>query len=212
MSFFTGTQCELLYAMPGSGTAATGTTVTTQLLAQNSTTAPGLAYAIPGNFFSQQSGGGPGKSLLLKGGGFWSTGSTSVTLTLSWYMDTAAGNTSGGTLLAATGAFTTAISITSGAWDFEILVTCSALASGAHTNLNAVGHVNIGTGNNAAVATFSSSNAASNACGTVMIGAPNSGALITSSTAYYIDPFASWSTTTGGPTITMSNFMIFGLN
>jgi hypothetical protein len=212
MSFFTGTQVELLYAMPSAGAAATGTTATTQLLAQNSTIAPGLPYYLPANFFNQQSGSGPGKSLLLKGGGWWTTGSTSVTLTLSFYADTTAGTTAGGTLLCATGAFTTAISITNGAWDFEILVTCSALATGAHTNLNAVGHLNIGTGNNAAVATFSSASNGTNPCGTVMIGAPNAGALITSTSSYAIDPFASWSTTTGGPTITMTNFLIFGLN
>lgn len=212
MSFYTGTQCELLYAMPGSGSAVTGTTATTQLLTQNSTTAPGLPYQLPANFFTQQSGGGLGKSLLIKGGGWWSTGATSVTLTLSFVLDATAGTYAAGGLLGATGAFTTAISITNGAWDFEYLVTCSALATGAHTVLNGVGHVNIGAANNAAVATFSSASIGTSNCGTIMIGAPQTGTLITNSTAYFLDVFASWSTTTNSPTITMTNLLVFGLN
>lgn len=210
MSFYTGTQCELLYAMPGSGAAATGTTATTQLLTLNATTSPGLPYQLPANFFTQQSGTGIGKSLLIKGGGYWSTGATSVTCTLTFALDSAAGTYT--TLLASTGAFTTAISITSGAWDFELLVTCSALGTGAHTILNTVGHVNIGTGSNAAVATFSSSGGQSNPCGTLMLGAPQTGVTITNTSAYFVDAFASWSTTTNSPTITMSNLLIFGLN
>lgn len=207
MSFYTGTQAELLYAMPGSGAAVTSTTATTQLLSQNSSTA--LPYALPAAFFTQQSGGGLGKSLLLKGGGWFTVGSTADTCTLTWALDTTAGTY--GTLLAATGAITPVVSITDGCWEFEILVTCVALGSGANSKLNAVGHVFWGPGNNAAAPTFAS-NGVTSGGGVVMVGAPQSGVTITNTNAYNLEVYASWSATTGSPTITMTNYMIFGLN
>jgi hypothetical protein len=124
-------------------------------------------------------------------------------------MDTTAGTY--GTLLAATGATTPVVSITNGAWEFEILVTCVALGSGANSKLNAVGHVFWGPGNNASAPTFASAGATSSA-GVVMVGAPQSGVTITNTNAYYLESYASWSATTGSPTITMTNFMVFGLN
>jgi len=207
MSFYTGTQCELLYAMPGSGSAVTGTAATTQLLSQNSAT--GIPYTLPAYFFNQQSGAGLGKTLLLKGGGNFTLGSTADTITLTWALDTTAGTFA--TTLAATGAVTPVVSITNGAWEFEILVTCSALGSGANTKLSAVGHLFWGPANNAAAPTFAS-NGATSAAGVAMIGAPQTGVTITSSTAYVFDVYASWSATTGSPTLTMTNFLIFGLN
>ena len=207
MSFYTGTQTELLYAMPGSGAAVTSTTATTQLLSANSTTM--LPYQLPAGFFTQQSGGGIGKSLLIKGGGWFTVGSTADTCTLSFVLDTTLGTYL--TLMAATGAITPVVSITDGCWEFEILVTCTALGTGANTKLNAVGHVFWGPGNNAAAPTFSSAGVTSGG-GVVMIGAPQSGVTITNSNAYYLDLYAQWSATTGSPTITMTNFLVFGLN
>ena len=82
------------------------------------------------------------------------------------------------------------------------------MGTGAHTVLNGVGHVNIGTANNAAVATFSSVAGSRTAANTLMIGAPQTGHhCITASTAYFLDVFASWSTTTASPTITMTNLL-----
>ena len=211
MSFYTGTQVELLYAMPGSGAAATGTTATAQNLALNSTTSPGLGFALPAGFFNMMSGTTLGKSLLIKGGGWFTTTSTSMTATLTFAFDATAGTYVSSGLLGATGAFTPTVSITNGAWDFEMLATATLLGTGAHVQLNAVGHVNWGPANNAAAATFSSAGV-SNAANTLMIGAPQTGTLLTASTPYFLDVFASWSTTTGSPTITMTNLMIFGLN
>ena len=207
MSFYTGTQCELLYAMPGSGAAVTSTTATTQLLTQNSTT--GVPYTLPAYFFTQQSGGGPGKSLLLKGGGWFTLGSTADTLTFTMALDSTAGTY--GILLAASGAITPVVSITDGAFEFEVIVTCTALGSGAHTTLNAVGHLFWGPANNAAAPTFAS-NGVTSGGGVVMIGAPQSAVTITNSTAYNVEAYASWSATTGSPTLTLTNFLIFGLN
>jgi len=206
MSFYTGTQCELLYAMPAAAPSVSAT-ATTSILSANSATL--LPYQLPAAFFTQQSGGGVGKSLLMKGGGFFTLGATADVLTLAFYMDTTAGTPL--TLMASTGGITPVVSITNGCWEFELLVTCSALGSGANSKLNAVGHVFMGPGNNAGAATFASA-AATSAAGVAMIGAPQTGVTITNTNAYYLDVYASWSATTNSPTITMSNFLIFGLN
>ena len=206
MSFYTGTQCELLYAMPAAAPSVSAT-ATTSILSANSTTL--LPYQLPAAFFTQQSGGGVGKSLLIKCGGFFTVGGTADTITLAFYLDTTAGTQL--TLLAQTGAITPVVSITNGCWEAELLVTCSALGTGANSKLNAVGHVFWGPGNNAAAPTFTS-NGETSFAGVTMIGAPQTGVTITNTNAYYIDAYAWWSATTGSPTITMSNFLIFGLN
>jgi len=206
MSFYTGTQAELLYAMPASAVSVTGT-VTSSVLSMNSTT--GLPYQLPANFFTQQSGGGPGKSVLIKGGGFFSLGAAADALTFSLYADTTAGTPS--ILVAGTGAVVPVVSITNGAFEFEVLATCVALGTGANSKLNAVGHLFWGPANNASAPTFASAGATS-AGGVVMIGAPQTGVTITNSTAYYLELFASWGATTNSPSLTLTNYMIFGLN
>ena len=75
MSFLTGTQTELLYAMPASGSAVTAAVITVM----SGSTAANPAYALPANFFSSQTGTTPGKSLLLKGGGSWATATAART-------------------------------------------------------------------------------------------------------------------------------------
>jgi len=204
VSFYTGTQTELLYAMPGSGGAVT---TSQTLLSLNSTS--GIPYQLPGGYFTQQSGTGTGKSLLIKGGGNFTTSSTGNSLTLAVGIDSTAGTLN---TLASTGAFTPAVSVTNGAFEFECLVTCQLLGSGAGTKLAAVGHVFIGAANNAATATFSSGAGVTGGAGVVMIGAPQTAVAITNSAPYFIEVFATWSATTGSPTITMTNFLVFGLN
>ncbi len=73
MSFYTGTQSELLYSMPASATAVTAAAAT--VMSGTSTTNP--AYQLPAYFFPNN--GGIGKSLLLKGGGVFTIGTTAVT-------------------------------------------------------------------------------------------------------------------------------------
>jgi hypothetical protein len=205
MSFYTGTQTELLYAMPGSGGAVT---TSQTLLSLNSTS--GIPYQLPGGYFTQQSGTGTGKSLLIKGGGNFTTSSTSNTLLLAIGIDSTAGTLNA---LAQTGAFIPAVSVTNGAFEFECLVTCQLLGSGAGTKLAAVGHLFIGAANNTAVPTFTSgSGGGTGGAGVVMIGAPQTAVAITNSAPYFIEVFATWSATTGSPTITMTNFLVFGLN
>jgi hypothetical protein len=198
VSGFTGTQAELLYSMPASGPAATAA-ATTAISFPNTTTFP--AYSLPagpnGIFPNTY---GAGKSLLIKGGGWFTTSSTAMTQTISIGFDSTAGTLSA--LKCSTGAFTPTASVTNGAFEFEVMATMTNL--GASGTMNAVGHLLWGTGNNAATASPQ----------IFMMGAPNAGiALINTNTVtYFVEAFSAWSLTTGAPTVTLTNFLVFGLN
>jgi hypothetical protein len=196
MSFLTGTQTELLYSMPAAATAATAA-ATTVMTASNATTFP--AYQLPAGFFGPN--GGIGRSLLIKAGGWFTTSSTGMTQTISASLDAAAG-TQSGQILGSTGAFTPTASITDGVWTLELMVTCASIGVSTSATLNSVGSLLWGTGNNAATATAV----------TLMMGAPQTPVTFNSTSAYYVELFEHWSVTTGAPTITCTNFMIFGCN
>lgn len=209
MSFITGTQMECLYAMPSAATAVTAATQT--VLSKGTTAAP---YLLPANFFSQQSGSGPGKSLLIKGGGYFTIGGTAVTDIFQVAMDTTAGTYLAGGLIAETGTFTTVINITSGIFRFEVELTASVF--GTAGVISALGELKMGAGNNAFAGTLGSGTAVATTTLyglPIMIGAPNTGITSFNTTqAYYIELFNTWSATTGTPSITLTNYTIFGLN
>src|SRR5690348_14879461 len=139
MSFYTGTQTELLYSMPASATAVTAAAQT--VMSASSTTNP--AYQLPAYFFPNTYG--VGKSLLLKGGGVFTIGGTAVTDVFQVAIDTTAGTL--GTVVAKTGAFTTLINWTSAAFMFEVLLTATGVGSAG--TINAVGQITLGAANNA---------------------------------------------------------------
>ncbi len=208
ISFLTGTQVELLYAMPVSGPAVTSAAATIM----SGDTAANPPYLLPAGYFQQQSGAGPGKSLLLKGGGWATIGTTAVTDIFTVGM-----NTTAGTLLntvAKTGTFTTVASVTSVIFTFEVMLTCTITGSAANAgSINAVGEMHFGAGNNAAAPTWGTYGATNTTffC-TTMIGTPQTAVTVTPTLAYYIELFNQWNVTTGAPTITLTNFYVFGLN
>jgi hypothetical protein len=201
VSFVTGTQCELLYALPASATAVTAASAT--VLSASSTTNP--AFQLPAYFFSNTYG--VGKSLLLKGGGWFTVGSTAVTDIFQVGLDTTAGTLA--TVIAKTGTFTTVASVTDGAFDFEVMLTATAIGSSG--TLNAVGHMHWGPANNAAAPTQSAYSSTLSGQ-PMMIGTPQTAVSFNNSTAYFLELFNTWSVTTGAPTITLTNFFVFGLN
>ena len=205
MSFLTGTQAELLYAMPASGSAVTAAAITVM----SGSTAANPAYALPSNFFSPQTGTTPGKSLLLKGGGSWATATAARTTAFTVGLDTTAGTL--GITLAKTGTLTTVVQATAAAFDFEVLVTMTAQGVGATAGtLNAVGWVEYGVANNAATGTFGTYS--SNNASRFMIGTPQTAVTFNTLTSYYLEVFNTWDATTNAPTTTLTNFLIFGLN
>src|SRR6516164_6829019 len=205
MSFLTGTQAELLYSMPASGSAVTAAAITVM----SGSTAANPAYALPGNFFASQGGTTPGKALLLKGGGSWATATAARTTVFTAGLDTTAGTL--GITLAKTGTLTTVVQATAAAFDFEIMVTMTAQGVGATAGtLNAVGWVEYGVANNAAAGTFGTYS--SNNASRFMIGTPQTAVTFNPTTSYYLEVFNTWDATTNAPTTTLPNFYVFGLN
>lgn len=204
MSFLTGTQAELLYSMPASGSAVTAAVITVM----SGSTAANPAYALPANYFSVQSGTTPGKALLLKGGGSWATATAARTTAFTVGLDTTAGTL--GITLAKTGTLTTVVQATAAAFDFEVLVTMTAQGVGATAGtLNAVGWVEYGVANNAATGTFGTYS--SNNASRFMIGTPQTAVTFNTLTSYYLEVFNTWDATTNAPTTTLTNFYVFGL-
>jgi hypothetical protein len=207
MSFVTGTQAELLYAMPASGVAVTAAAATIL----SGTTAANPPYGLPPGFFSQQSGGGPGKSLLIKGGGWYTVGTTAVTSIIKVGLNTTQNTAAIAVTLGATGAWTTVISQSNVAFEFELLVTCTAPGkAGTNGSFNCVGHLLIGQANNAANPTIQAAGAQT-ATG-IMIGAPQTAAAFDPTVTQYVEVSNTWNVTTGAPTMTLTNFYVFGLN
>jgi hypothetical protein len=208
MSFITGTQVECLYAMPASGAAVTAVAATTA----SGTTAANPAYALPLGFFNQQSGGGPGKSLLIKGGGWWSTPTAARTLIFQIGLNSTVNTGAIALPLGKTGNIVTVITSSASAiWNFEVLVTCTAPGqAGTAASLNAFGWVEYGLGNNAAagtVGTYTSNNASR-----FLIGTAQTAIAPIPTTQYYVECSNQWDATTNAPTITLTNFLILGLN
>lgn len=194
MSFYTGTQVELLYCQPANGTAVTAAA---QTVMTGTPAASNPPFQLPAFFFPSGQGG-IGKHLRIVAGGFFTVGSTAVTQTIELSFDTTAGTH--GTAVAKTGAFTTTANVTNGAWYLDLGITCQQV--GTTMNLNALGEITWGTGNNAATV----ANAG------YMMGAPNTSIALNNATAYYPELWSTWSVTTGAPTITCTQFNIYGCN
>lgn len=210
MSFFTGTQMECLYAMPAKGAAVTAAASTVMTQA-NAGGAAGGAYILPAGYFVQNANGGF-RSLLIKGGGLWSVGATAATMTFTWNLDTTAGTALAGGLMGSTGVITPVLS-TSGLFHFELMVTCTAAGVSAGV-LQTIGAMDIAT-----VATPNSPTTTLQAFGTtastnrVLIGGVAAG--LTSFNAqqqYFVEMFNTWSVITNAPSLTLTNFYVFGLN
>jgi hypothetical protein len=213
MSFYTGTQCELLYAMPTSATAVTAAATTVL----SGSTAANPAYQLPNGYFQQQSGSGAGRSMLIKGGGWFTTSTTTqTTAALNLYFTTTAGSTSSAIKIGGTGSITTGTTaVTDGIFMFEMLLTATAPGfASTQTTINAVGNFDFGGGNNAEAQTYGTfpANTTGFAWLRALIGAPQASVSITPTTTYYIEPFWTWTSSTGSPTMTLTNYFIFGLN
>jgi hypothetical protein len=196
MSFYTGTQVELLYAQPANCTAVTAAA---QTVLTGTPAASNPPYQLPAYFFNPGDGG-VGKHLRITGGGFFTVGSTAVTEVIELSFDPTKASRTGAITLAKTGAFTTTANVTNGAWYLDALITCQQV--GTTTNLNVLGTLDWGTGNNAATVINAS----------YMLGAPNTSAAIDNSVAYYPELWGTWSVTTGAPSITCTQLNIYGCN
>jgi hypothetical protein len=207
VSFLYGTQVECLYAMPASGVAVTAAAATIL----SGTTAANPPYGLPANFFAQTPGGGPGKSLLIKGGGWYTVGTTAVTDIIKIGLNTTQNTASIAVTLGATGAWTTVASQSDVEFEFELMVTCTAPGkAGTNGSFNSMGRMFIGQANNAANPTLQTVGA--QWATPIMIGAAQTAAGFDPTVAQYVEVSNQWNVTTGAPTATLTNFYVFGLN
>lgn len=208
MSFYADAPAELIYAMPGVGNAVTNTVTTGQAsggpLMGGGPTA-GVASLIPPceiphNYFSKQ-----GKAIMVEGFGVYSLGSTVPTMKIAFYIDNTPGTV--GTLLCATGAFTAdTTSRAAMGFNFKVLVTCTQ--PGPSGTLQAWGWLNWGM-----VPSLATTVAAPQI--TYVIGPATTTPVVFStaqSTPTYLDVYASWSTSSTGPSITLTQMFMWGLN
>ena len=207
MSFYTGTQCELLYAMPASGSAVTAAAATIL----SGTSAANPPFGLPPGFFNPSPTGDAGKSLLIKGGGWYTVGTTAVTNIIKIGLNTTQNTAAIAVTLAATGAWTTVISQSNVAFEFEVMVTCTAPGkAGTNGSYNCIGHLLVGQANNAANPTLQTVGA--QWATPIMMGAPQTAAGFDPTVTQYVEVSNQWSVTTGSPTATLTNFYVFGLN
>jgi hypothetical protein len=175
------------------------------------TTAANPPYGLPAGFFGQASGSGPGKSLLIKGGGRYTVGSTAVTDIIKIGLNTTQNTAAIAVTLGATGAWTTVASQTDVAFVFELMCTLTVPGkAGTNCSVNCVGTLLIGQANNAANPTLQTVGA--QWATPIMIGAPQTAAAFDPTLTQYVEVSNQWSVTTGAPTITLTNFYVFGLN
>lgn len=196
MSFLSGTQMEVLYAMPAPGAALANSTTNTAISGNSSTNPP---YQMPNwNTIWGSASYMPGRLLRFCARGTVGTTGT-PTLKVGVYLDTTQ-NTQG-TILAGTGAFTTASSLTSAVWELEFDVEITSVGTGSNMTITSAGVFTIGN----------SANAATAAGVAYMVGAP----AVTSfadNVSYFPEVWALWGTASASNTITCTQFMVCGLN
>jgi hypothetical protein len=210
VSFFGDAPAELLYSMPGIGGAVTNTLTVGQsiggpLLGGGGTGGAGSLVppaVLPYNYFSKQ-----GKAILIEGFGVYSLGATIPTLKLGIALDTAIGTQT--TVIGTTGAFTVDTTSRSNmCFNFKLL--CTATQVGVNGQLQSSGFLNWGMQGGTTITTTVVLPAISYQLGTGTT-TPVPFNTVTS-TPVYIEPYAWWSTSSTGPSITLTQMLVWGLN
>jgi hypothetical protein len=197
VTFYTGTQAEVLYSMPVSG-AALNTSITKTVISATSTTNP--AYQLPVGFFPTGSGG-PGRMVRAVCRGTYGCTVSAPTLTLGYYLDVTQASVTSQILLAGTGAIPLpAAAVTNGAWELEFDIVCQGVGSAG--TLMTAGTLSLGTAANAATLVATS----------YMVGAPNAAIAFNNSTPYFLELWATWGTSSATNTIQATQHTIWGMN
>jgi len=193
MSFYTGTSCELLYAL---ATPVTKNTYTTQAPI-GPLIATALVPTIPAGFFS----GAAQRAIYFKALGSIANAATAATFSPAFAVNTTANSATA--LTPATIYTTTApTASTTCQWEMEAWITCQALGTSAGMTLQVNG-------------SWRQSILASG-------GAPSTAALeaqfaanltaLASNVAYFPELYGTWSASNAGATTTVQQILMFGLN
>lgn len=207
MSFYADSPSELLYVMPGVGGAVTNT-ITSGSAAGGPLLGGGGGGAgslippceIPHGYFNKQ-----GKAILIDGMGVYSLGATVPTMKFVCSVDNVLGTQ--GTVLCSTGAFT-ADTTSRAAMGFNFKIFCTATQVGANGALQTWGFLNWGMVNNLTTTVTAPQI-------TYVMGAANTTPVTfncVQSAPTYLDFYASWSTSSTGPSITLGQLFVWGLN
>jgi hypothetical protein len=197
MSFYTGTQAELLYSLPA---AVTNNSFTTQrVISAPGGSAGGPRCVIPAGFFGSVPGG-VGRGLLIKGAGTVANAATGATFANALALDAVAG-----TLLAAGTIFSLpAIAPTASTtipWDFEIMITCQAVASAGTTlQCHGIYRQSVAASSTALVATGLASMIATTLT------------TLANESQMFLELFSTCSASSASNTISVQQLDVFGLN
>lgn len=208
MSFYADAPAELLYAMPGIGGAVTNT-ITSGSAAGGPLLGGGGGGAgsvvppceIPHNYFSKI-----GKAILVEGAGVYSLGSSIPTMKFAFFIDSVIG-TPAGSALATTGAFT-ADTTSRAAMGFKFKVMATATAIGGSGALQAWGWLDWGLVPSLTTTVVAPQITYYMGAGTTTPFSFNTA----QSVPTYLEPYASWSTSSTGPSITLTQMFVWGLN
>lgn len=194
MSFYTGTQAELLYSLPA---AVTKNTYTTQAIL-SALTASAPVAAIPAGYFMNPPAYGPGKAVWLKA---WGTiaNTAAATFLPAIGVDPTPGTIANATTIAAAYAPTAA---TTTIWNLEVWITARAVGQTGGLTLQLDGrYVNEATASAAAPAATALC-AAFTASITGLQG----------SLSYALELLGTWSASSASNTTTLNQMFLFGLN
>lgn len=207
MSFFADAPAELLYAMPGIGGAVTNTITNGSAAGGPLLGGGGLGAGslippceIPHGYFAKQ-----GKAILIEGAGVYSLGTTIPTMKFVLCFDNTLGTPA--TTLCATGAFTVdTTSRAAMAFNFRAYVTATQV--GVNGLLQCWGWLNWGM-----IPTLTTTVTAPQI--TYVMGPATTTPIsfnTVQTTPVYLSPYASWSTSSTGPSITLTQMFCWGLN
>lgn len=209
MTFAFGTQAELLYSMPASGSAASAPGAASVILSGNTTTNP--AFKMPSARALWGMGGIPGRSLGVRARGTFGTPASSPgTWLVGCGLNTTQATKPTATVLAATGAFTPAspnlsLASTAGGWELEFDIVFQT----AGTNAGAAPNANVFTGGNF---TFGPGNNAGTATGITLMVGSGSAISIDPTVEYWIELYATFSTGPASTAMQCNQFLVFGFN
>jgi hypothetical protein len=194
VSFYTGTQTELLYTLPA---AVTKNTFTAQaIISAPAATAP--VAVIPAGYFMNPPASGPGKAVFLQA---WGTiaNTAAATFAPAFGIDPTPGTIANATTIAAATAPTAA---TTTIWQFELWITARTVGQTGGMTLQCDGRWNQSAG----------------ATGTGLVASGLAGSVTASITglqgslAYSVELLGTWSASSASNTTTVNQLFLVGLN
>jgi hypothetical protein len=194
LSFYTGTQAELLYTLPA---AVTKNTYTTQAIL-SALTASAPVATIPAGYFINPPASGPGKAVWLKA---WGTIANTAAATFSpaFGVDPTPGTIANATTIAAAYAPTAA---TTTIWHLELWITARAVGQTGGMTLQVDGrYINEATASAAAPV-------ATGLCAAVTASITG----LQGSLAYSLELLGTWSASSASNTTTLNQLFLVGLN